>query len=77
MEIVVYLVALFFSATALLVWFLVRRYYPSRKSKEVYRVAFEMKDQTVSPSTVDVHPQLIAISDGEEEMFSIDDESND
>lgn len=73
METIVYLVAVLFSATVLLVCFLVRRYYPLRNSKEVYRVAFEMKDQTVAPSTKDVHPQLIAISDGEEEMFTIDD----
>jgi hypothetical protein len=75
METIVYLVALLFSVIALLVYFLVRCYcHPLRNSKEVYRVAFEMKDQTVAPSTEDVHPQLIAISDGEEEMFTIDDD---
>lgn len=72
METIVYLLGLLVTAIALLVCFLVRRYYPLQNSKKIYRVAFEMKEQTVAPSTEEVLPQLIAISDAEEETFSID-----
>lgn len=61
----------------LLLWFAVLRYWPSKKYKEIYSVAFKMSEAPQTPKTVETRPQLLSLSDADEDIvFQIDDEES-
>ena len=51
---------------------LVRRYWPRQIEKKVYRVAFKMPDNECTP-TIETRPQLLSLSE-DEDIFEFDDD---
>lgn len=75
-DILVLSVVLLCTILLLIVFLAVLRYWPQKKQKEVYRVAFKMPDAPqASPTTVEARPQLLSLSD-DEIVFCIDEDDD-
>lgn len=69
---VVLLLSVLLVLSVLFAW----RYWPTQKDKQVYRVAFEMPE-TSQGVTRETRPQLLSLSDAEEDLvFQIEDDED-
>ena len=69
---VVLLLSILLFSVVLYAW----RYWPTKKEKQVYRVAFKMPEASQGVTT-ETRPQLLSLSDAEEDLvFQIEDDED-
>lgn len=69
---VVLLLSILLVLSVLFAW----RYWPTKKEKQVYRVAFKMPE-TSQGVTTETRPQLLSLSDADEDLvFQIEDDED-